>query len=529
MQDRVKLPKKKHKRWPWVLLVLVTALVLMIVVIRGRSEPAGSNLRQAKLEMGSLTVTVIGTGHLDYHESSDLEVPAGLLVDRVYPEAGDRVAQGDPLASFDPLSIQLAIDTVLAEIDTLDLAIARTPSTADSKVIRSLQAGRVKAIYIEKGDQAAQVYKSHGAVILLSLDDRMAVSFGSTAELTQGDKVRVLTSGGVTREGRVDKREGNLYLVTLTDNGPEPGEAVTLQDKEGTEIGTGNLYVHRPLEVVATEGIIKDIHVSENQKITAGKALFTLEDLPAGSDYDKLFADRKERREKLDDLLELQKTGELRAPFDLYILASSLKEGEKTGAAADMEGLPQTGALTYPAFTVAPLGRFALTINIDELDILSVREGQQAAITFDAIENQVFSGTIDHVASTAIESGGIAKYRARILLDSQEQMRVGMSVTAAITVDEKKDILLLPVAALQESGGRVFVYTEKDEKNLELSGETEVETGLSDGDKVEVIQGLAEGVTVFYKVTTADSLFPFSPPNHRMGGNGPDPEGTANE
>lgn len=529
MQDRVKLPKKKRKRWPWVLLILVTALVLMIVVIRGRSEPAGSNLRQASLEKGSLTVTVIGTGHLDYHESSDLEVPAGLLVDRVFLEAGDRADQGDPLASFEPLSIQLAIDAVLSDIDTLDLAIARASSPADSKVIRSLQAGRVKAIYIEKGDQAAQVYESHGAVILLSLDGRMAVSFESTAELTQGDKVQVLLSGGATREGRVDKREGSLYLVTLTDNGPEPGEAVTLQDTEGTKIGRGNLYVHRPLEVIATEGVIKDLHISVNQKISAGKALFTLEDLPAGSDYDKLFADREERKEKLDDLLELQKTGVLQAPFDLYILASGIKEGERTGEAADMAGLPQAGGLTYPAFTVAPVGRFALTINIDELDILSVRQGQQAAITFDAIENQVFAGTIDRVASTAVESGGIAKYPARILIGAHEQMRAGMSVTAAITVDEKKDILLLPVAALQESGGRVFVYTEKDEKSLELSGEIEVETGLSDGDKVEIIQGLAEGATVFYKVTTADSLFPFSPPNHRTGRNGPDPEGTANE
>ena len=528
-KDKNVMPGKKRKRWPWILLILVAAIVLMIFVIRGRSEPAGSNLRQASLEKGSLTVTVIGTGHLDYDESSDLEVPAGLLVERVYPEAGDKVDQGGPLASFDPLSIQLAIDTVLAEIDTLDLAIARSPSPADSKLIRSLQAGRVKAIYVEKGDQAAQVYESHGAVILLSLDGRMAVSFESTTELTQGDKVQVLSSGGVNWEGRVDRREGNLHLVTLTDNGPEPGEAVTLQDKEGTEIGRGNLYIQRPLEVIATEGVIKDLHVSVNQKISAGKALFSLEDLPAGSDYDKLFADREEWREKLDDLLELQKTGVLRAPFDLYILASGIKEGERTGEAADMAGLPQAGGLTYPAFTVAPVGRFALTINIDELDILSVRQGQQAAITFDAIENQVFAGTIDRVASTAVESGGIAKYPARILIGAHDQMRVGMSVTAAITVDEKKDILLLPVAALQESGGRVFVYTEKDEKSMELSGETEVETGLSDGDKVEIIQGLAEGVTVFYKVTTADSLFPFSPPNHRTGRNGPDPEGTANE
>lgn len=525
-KDKKMMPGKKRKRWPWAMLVLALALVLVIVVLPGKRQVPGTNLRQASLEKGSLTVTVIGTGHLDYDQTSDLSVPAGLLVDQVYPEAGDKADQGDPLASFDPLSIQLAIDAVLAEIDALDLAMARSPSPADSKVIRSLQSGRVKAIYIEKGDQAAEAYERHGAVILLSLDGLMALTFESGAELARGEKVRVILPGGSVREGTVDGREGQLFLVTLTDNGPEPGEAVTVETGDGEEIGKGELYIHQPYAVIATEGIIKDIHVSNNQKISAGKALYTLEDLPAGADYDKLFADRQDLREKLHDLLELRKTGVLLAPYDLYIIGSGLKEGEKTGAET---AIPTADSSIHTAFTVAPVEHFVLTINIDELDILAVREGQQAAITFDAIENQAFTGIIDRVATKAIDTGGIAKYPARILIEADGQMRVGMSVTATIMVEEKKDILLLPVAALQESGGEVFVYTEKDEKSLELSGETGIETGLSDGDKVEVLAGLAEGTTVYYKVTTADSLFPFNTPGHRTGRNGFDAQGTDNE
>lgn len=520
-QDKVKISTKRRKRWPWVLLILVAVLALVIAVIPGRRETSGTNLRQVSLERGSLTVTVIGTGHLDYDQASELEVPAGLLVDRLYRETGDRAARGDRLASFDPLSIQLAIDAVLAEIEALDLALARASSSADTKVIRSLQEGRVKAIYIEKGDEAARVYQAHGAVILLSLDGRMALTVESRTELAQGEKVQLTLSGGTIKEGRVDSREGMLYLITLTDNGPEPGETATVRTLDGEEIGKGELSIRRPFPVIATEGIIKDLHVSNNQKISAGKALFTLKDLAAGADYDKLFADREDLREKLHDLLELQKTGELQAPFDLYLLGSGLKEGERSGEA----GI----GLTASAFTVAPVRQFALTINIDELDILSVKEGQQAAITFDAIENREYAGVIDRVAASAIEAGGIAKYPVRILIDADGQMRVGMSVTATITVDEKKDILLLPVAALQESGGRVFVYTENDEKSLELSGEVEVQTGLSDGDKVEITGGLAEGSRVYYKVTTADSLFPFNPPGHRTGTEGPFGEGRADE
>ena len=90
-------------------------------------------------------------------------------------------------------------------------------------------------------------------------------------------------------------------------------------------------------------------------------------------------------------------------------------------------------------------------------------------------------------------------------------------------------VKLLPVAALQESGSRVFVYTELDGKTGALAGEAEVTTGLSDGDRVEIVKGLDEGGKVYYPVTEADSLFPFSPPGHRTGQNSREQEGGAND
>ena len=511
-EDKKLMTRKKRKKWPWVLLILLIIFVLLILVLPGRRQSTGFNLRQATVEKGSLTLTVIGTGHLGYQESSSVEIVSGLLVNRVYREKGDRVAKGEPMASFDPLSIQLSIDAILQEIEALDLALGRLSTADRTEVIRAGQEGRVKAIYIEKGDLAAEVYERQGAVILLSLDGLMAVTFESPLELLPGEKIRVLLPQGGSRDGRIERREGTAYTVTLTDNGPEPGELVKLESPDGQDLGEGALHIHRPLAVIAPEGKVKDLHVTLNQKVAVGKALFTLEDLPVGSDYDKLLADREDLKEKLDELLLLQKTGILPAPFDLFVLDTALIEGEK---AVD----PINADPAFIAFTVAPSDLLALTIEVDELDVLSVKEGQEADLRFDAIDGQTFEGVIDRVANQAIEAGGIAKYPARVLIASDQRMRTGMSVTAVITVDEKKDILLLPVAALQESGGRVFVYTEQDEKTLELSGEVEVITGLSDGEKVEIVQGPEEGKTVFYKVTANDSMFPFSPPaGHRSRG-----------
>lgn len=146
-----------------------------------------------------------------------------------------------------------------------------------------------------------------------------------------------------------------------------------------------------------------------------------------------------------------------------------------------------------------------LSVNIDELDILTVSVGQEASVTFDAIEDKTFDGTITKLSNSASSSGGTAKYEAIIMLPNDESMRAGMNASATITIENKEDILLIPVNALQEKGDTVFVYTQQDSDSGALSGEVEVETGLSDGQNVEIVSGLSEGDTVYYTRTTTDS------------------------
>ena len=76
-------------------------------------------------------------------------------------------------------------------------------------------------------------------------------------------------------------------------------------------------------------------------------------------------------------------------------------------------------------------------------------------------------------------------------------MKQGMNASATITIENRENVITIPVNALQEKGNKVFVYTEKDEDG-NLSGETEVTTGLSDGTTVEITEGLSEGDTVYY-------------------------------
>ena len=149
------------------------------------------------------------------------------------------------------------------------------------------------------------------------------------------------------------------------------------------------------------------------------------------------------------------------------------------------------------AFSIVNADEAVVSIQVDELDILSVEEGQSATITMDAAEGQEFEGTITEISTTSTGDSSSAKYPVEITLEKTDDMLYGMSASASIEVDEAENAVLIPVSALQEEGDSTFVYTESDEEG-NLSGKVEVTIGLSDGSQVEITSGLEEGDTVYY-------------------------------
>ena len=102
-----------------------------------------------------------------------------------------------------------------------------------------------------------------------------------------------------------------------------------------------------------------------------------------------------------------------------------------------------------------------------------------------------------------------------------------MNATAVITVEEKQDALTIPVDALQESGNQVFVYTSLDSEG-NPTGETQVQTGLSDGQNVEITSGLSEGDSVYYTQAVSETGSDFMMSGmggNPMGGDFQPPEG----
>ena len=120
------------------------------------------------------------------------------------------------------------------------------------------------------------------------------------------------------------------------------------------------------------------------------------------------------------------------------------------------------------------------------------------AMKVTALKGQTFEAEVTKVGIRGTNSGGSSKFTVELTMDKAEDMLAGMSASAAIPMTTRLDVLTVPVAALYEVREKTVVYTALDEKTGKPAAPVEVETGLSDGETVEIRQGLSSGDSFYY-------------------------------
>ncbi len=177
--------------------------------------------------------------------------------------------------------------------------------------------------------------------------------------------------------------------------------------------------------------------------------------------------------------------------------------GFSTGTAAETEEDEDYTMNETELCTLTPYDTAEILLTVDELDIGSLSAGQPVTVTLDALAGQSFSGSITEIDPNGSYSGGSTKYTVTVRFARTSDMLEGMNATVSVQLAEHEDLLLIPAAAVQEDESGTFVYTAQDADGSP-AGRTAVTTGLSDGENVEILSGLAEGGSYFY--TYASSL-----------------------
>ena len=170
----------------------------------------------------------------------------------------------------------------------------------------------------------------------------------------------------------------------------------------------------------------------------------------------------------------------------------------------------QIGALASaqsgPMFLLTRDGALELRADVSEADLPRVQTGQTATITL-AAGTPPLSGTLSLVEPSIDLATRLG--RARITLDTPDQVRAGMFAEADILVASHTAIAV-PVTAVGSEGDETTVMTVKDG----VVHRTVITTGIRDGGWVEVLTGLAEGDQIVAKagafVTDGDKINPIS-------------------
>ncbi len=279
----------------------------------GTGRQAESAVLEEQAKFSDIVGIFSGSGTLSSSDSDAIDIPVSVTVTSYTVKNGDVVDVGDVIAKVDKNSVLNAIYEVQTLISEMDAEIAEVQSDTLEDEITARADGRVKAIYVEEGDSIASAMYENGAVILISLGGSMTVVIESEQEVTVGEILTVTLSDETQIEGKVQQVRSGKITITTTDDGPAPGDTVTVATEDGTNLGTGTLNISSPLKVTGYFGTVDRIKVSVGDKVEAGDTLVTLDDIEDLARYEKLLLEREELTALVDELNQIYQDGCIKA------------------------------------------------------------------------------------------------------------------------------------------------------------------------------------------------------------------------
>lgn len=171
------------------------------------------------------------------------------------------------------------------------------------------------------------------------------------------------------------------------------------------------------------------------------------------------------------------------APFDGVVGRVNLTVGEPPPA-------------DDPALLLVDTSEYYVDLAIDETDVVDIQIGQAVELRLDALPGADISGRVSRVALTPTIVGQLVSFPVRVTLDdTDEPVRIGMSATATIVVDEIPDALILPNRFIRIDRDTQQAYATV-ERAAGLFEEAPIQLGLRNETESQITEGLADGQRV---------------------------------
>ncbi|MBP2639708.1 MAG: macA 4 [Firmicutes bacterium] len=312
---------------------------------------------------------------------------------------------------------------------------------------------------------------------------------------------------------------GYTYYYNKNAKPVSTGTAVAIErgDILASVSATGTISAVNSVDVSSRiTGLIKQVHVRENDRVKAGQVLIVLDDTSLRSQLSQvksqltnasLIYSRSQRLAAIGgEPTQQLDTDRMNYEVAQAAYENSLSQLEYTVITAPIDGqvigkpIP-AGQTVAPGIsnpmvllTVADLSKMQIQVQVDETDIGRVKLGQKVDFTVDAYPGKTFAGTVTLISEKAVIQQNVVYYT--IYVDVEEPQGLlfpTMTARVTIKIGESKNALLVPLSAIKETKGQKYIQIVVDDKPQSV----QVQLGLSNDEKAEIISGVKEGDKVW--------------------------------
>ena len=478
-----------------------------------KAVQASTQYMEAALERRDITNTFSGSGTISAANTYTVKSLVKGTVLTADFEVGDTIEKGTVLYTIDSSDVATSVEK--AQL-ALEQAQRSYDDTADAQYIRSVIGGTVASIkvkagdYVTAGQEIATVRDDSSLLLTLEFPaaDASGFAVGQAAEVILNGTFETLSGTVQAVAGTDTISSGNLLVRTVTIAVKNNGSLTTAQAASATINGVSALasarfdYQHQQTVTATTSGTVAAVCVKEGTAIEANTAIVQLSGTELSRQVQSAADSLLNAPLSMSDTQKQMENYTITSPISGTVIQKNVKAG-------DTVGTDTTASETL--CTIYDLSYLEMTLNVDELEILSIKEGQTVTITADAISDRTFTGVVTSVSAAGTTTGGTTTYPVTIRIDDTGDLLPGMNATAEIEVSSASNALAVPNGSVVRGN---YVLVTKDSPSAANAVQdmtapdgyvyVKITTGTSDDDYIEVASGLQEGDTIAYDADAAE-------------------------
>ena len=434
------------KRLLTIIIILAVVGVIAffgITALRQRQQEATlSDLQTVVAGRGSLTATIGATGMVHANQTAVLTWQTSGNVEQISVATGDTVSADQVLATLQTSSLSQNI--ILAQADLINAQRALDDLLNDTtSPVQALQAVYSAQQGIRTAERAMDRFEGDEYKDALDEARQNVIDRGDDLEAAQ-EAFEPYEDWDASNETRQDYEQ---ELIDAQNAYDEAVRTVDLLELEA-EVAQANLD-------------------AANAALAAAQRVYDrVKDGPNADDVTVL----ESRIAAAQAALDLT---QLTAPFAATVTEVNIKPADRV----------TPGTL---AIRLDDLSRLIVDVQVSEVDINRIQTGQAVNLTFDAILDKEYHGSVTEVAQVGSVVQGIVQFNVSVeLTDADEDVRPGMTAGVNIIVEQLDNVLLVPNRAVRLVDGQRVVYILQNEQ-LEM---VEITLGASSDTESEVVDG----------------------------------------